>query len=1153
MKTKQFLLILLAVLLPLTSFADVWQDPETKVNYEYNVGDKEASVMEGFLFAGSPEATGDITILSHFSVDGEEYTVTSIGDEAFSDCTGIISVVIPTSVKAIGWQAFYGCTGLSSIIIPEGVVNIGEKAFYGCSAVSSLVISSTVREIGGYAFKYCKNVTSVKSFIQEPFTIDNSVFYNYYSTAALYVPAGAKSRYEATSAWNQFKSIEEFQNQQPTPTPKASAQTMVLHHADGTISEVDLVTKPVVRFQNEKVIVATTEGTSDYQKDNILRITYNYLRADVNGDNAVDVADIATVISVMAGNDVGGPVPARSVADVNGDGVVDVADIASVIDMMAELARRAQMPKKAEAATANGTIGEAFYIYRNDGQFNAFFREEIDSISFSHYDADSLRYNKIASQVVYTPDSTYMIPLVAIDSVGFVQPEKEFQPDVMRMDETWLPYVIKISENSITFSPSTPSAFLPQQGQVMVAETFESPFDTGFSGRVNQIKTYSDSIVCVVEEVLLADIYKRLVTVGMSSSEGAEESTSRAQKRIWGMNTDPGVKFPLPPITDLTVGPVTVSCSPTVILKYIVCLWEDNLKDYVDIRCYQTYDGSVSINAKLEKAYTPEPKWIGSGITVPTGVPGLYGRVKVGGFFRATGSVQLSATRKFYRNGVSGFVYSEDSGFRRINEWDNPPEEDWEASVSIDGSMSAGVAGRLQFGIAHEKLASADITLYVGPEISGHAELNATGLVVDKSLYSSIKDSEITLSIIADVVPGYQLAGFKSSKEMPEPPTHEDAPVSLKFTWPLNHWYLVPEFDNLKWHADANGGDLTGDIRRNLLPKVSLGWALYDEDDNLYMSEYFQETYRKAEDWPHQGMTYHFDNLKKNTTYKAYPMVKLLGVEMRTDKSVDVCVKECPVTLSDFKVTKKQHEKGAFYHDGKYYDYRFDVSVKATLDDDATGISEWGYAYLDPNGNEALIPLTSYGRTYTDTRYAYFRSGTPPFTCTLYGYAKYADSDEPVYGEPHDYPLEYGETSCPDENHPHWIDLGIGTQWRCCNEGASRPEEYGGYYTFGQVASAPTLEQIKALVNNCSYTWTTQNGVNGGKFTGPNGGTIFLPAAGDVWDGELRYVGSWGYYWSSTPRVERDAFNLTFYSGLAYWDSWDCDLRRYQLTVRPVR
>ena len=68
--------------------------------------------------------------------------------------------------------------------------------------------------------------------------------------------------------------------------------------------------------------------------------------------------------------------------------------------------------------------------------------------------------------------------------------------------------------------------------------------------------------------------------------------------------------------------------------------------------------------------------------------------------------------------------------------------------------------------------------------------------------------------------------------------------------------------------------------------------------------------------------------------------------------------------------------------------------------------------------------------------------------------------------EPQDSPKESkGTTACTDGKHPHWIDLGLpsGTQWRCCNAGASAPEAYGGYYQFGQVGSAPSLAQISGV------------------------------------------------------------------------------------------
>ena len=197
-----------------------------------------------------------------------------------------------------------------------------------------------------------------------------------------------------------------------------------------------------------------------------------------------------------------------------------------------------------------------------------------------------------------------------------------------------------------------------------------------------------------------------------------------------------------------------------------------------------------------------------------------------------------------------------------------------------------------------------------------------------------------------------------------------------------------------------------------------------------------------------------------------------------------------------------------------------------------------------------------------------------------------------------------GLLACPDNEHPHAIDLGLpsGTKWACCNVGASSPEQYGDYFAWGEIqpkskygwdnyaywhddnedevvdnneltnigsdiagtdydaATAnwgspwcmPTLEQIRELWDNCSYTWTSKNEIDGCEFTGSNGGKIFLPAAGDSWYGNLLNEGSRGFYWVSTQPETQQKSTYSLYS-TSEGVSWGNHDRSYGQPVRPVR
>ena len=108
--------------------------------------------------------------------------VTSIGNYAFRDCTGMTSVTIGNSVTSIGDYAFSGCTGLTSVTIPNSVTSIGEHAFVGCTGMTSVTIGNSVTSIGKYAFSGCTGMTSVT--IPDSVTsigtkaFDNTAWYN---------------------------------------------------------------------------------------------------------------------------------------------------------------------------------------------------------------------------------------------------------------------------------------------------------------------------------------------------------------------------------------------------------------------------------------------------------------------------------------------------------------------------------------------------------------------------------------------------------------------------------------------------------------------------------------------------------------------------------------------------------------------------------------------------------------------------------------------------------------------------------------------------------------------------------------------------------------------------------------------------------------
>ena len=114
----------------------------------------------GLVYAGKVAYKYKGTMPENTSVILKDGTI-SIGNDAFSSYSNLISVTIPNSVTSIGASAFSGCSGLISVVIDNGVTSIGEKVFYECTSLTSATIPNSIVYIGKYAYSNCSRLSSL--------------------------------------------------------------------------------------------------------------------------------------------------------------------------------------------------------------------------------------------------------------------------------------------------------------------------------------------------------------------------------------------------------------------------------------------------------------------------------------------------------------------------------------------------------------------------------------------------------------------------------------------------------------------------------------------------------------------------------------------------------------------------------------------------------------------------------------------------------------------------------------------------------------------------------------------------------------------------------------------------------------------------------
>lgn len=734
------------------------------------------------------------------------------------------------------------------------------------------------------------------------------------------------------------------------------------------------------------------------------------------------------------------------------------------------------------------TVGEALYIYRNDGQFNAFFRDEVQSIEYSYEGTDGKHYTEFVTQIVNTADSIYKIPLSAIDSISFVQPEVVFQPNVIQMEQKGLSaYLQNVNGMSLLFKTSIPQSLQPKVGEILLSTDFGSSLlPDGFVGKVVSTQMQSDALMVNCETVGdIFEIFEQLISIEKVQDETASAPSFRRASGDWISSRNP-INFSLGYSHKLSDGEVSISGSVDGSYIAIIAYNITRKDQYINIRLNHDWQYAVHLNMKSKKEFGSLK---GSVVSLPairfpamapifkfqvSGVPFVKGEGNMELDFSLNSPVHSYVAQAIYHNGHF-------SSWNHKNPVDGNNSPSFDTVFSLNGSLQTGVMVDFWLGIDIPGGAfkiGTGLDFYIGPKLTGDFSVKL-GTENPINYYSLYKDSKLGLSIITvdyEFFGEASLAGFSTPRGIF---------CNGTFQSPFYHeWYIMPEFSELSVIKDIsnNKATISTTPTRDILFPLGVGIGLYDSEGSMLSTKYESQNYkRENEDYL---ICQTFTSLETGKDYIAKPMIRILG------------------------------------------------------------------------GEVPALPVETF---------------------------KFED--------------DKSHTSCPDDNHPHMIDLGLpsGTKWACCNIGAKSPEDYGGYYAWGETIvkdgssgghyltdgsfweyNAPYYNPDNYAFNNwvndendprypCYYTdigldiagtqydvahvswgdkWvmpsrglmqeliekvtfepTTINGINGNMLTGPNGNSIFIPYAGYYAGTQLSYFNSAACLYSSSKKPELQLTN----------------------------
>ncbi len=542
-----------------------------------------------------------------------------------------------------------------------------------------------------------------------------------------------------------------------------------------------------------------------------------------------------------------------------------------------------------------------FIMYHEDEEISVLTVAQIDSITFSHYDLDSIYQPEISTQVIWTPDSVYRNLITDIKSVKLEAPDTKIKQDVYIMEDAILSHIKTCIDDSILVIDSTmPDFYMPKIGDKMLYDKMTDILPIGFIGKVTAIQNEDNERIIVTTPISVTEVYESYFnstdtqatipeeneTMRKASSSATDRTVSLAE--ISGSTTFSQYVQPWKSeLLEISANAsARISLRPKLKIRHTRYVDNGRLyeSNFTVLDCELGTNTSFSCAAELSHKF-PIAK---GGISIPI-APFIRFEIEGGIALQLTGELAVNIVSQ------SHLLFRIQTDFDntrrhfpvRLNQF-SASVTDTEIFPQIAGEAELKIGGYLNEGFALFTGDIAKISIFEegGVKISANASVDPQlfhNSEVDTELYKHLSES-CTISAAPYYSWGWEAEAAKGRYR-------EKSELGVTFLPELFNLPLLPNVQSTELSCNPNGyGEFSVQLSSRSISKPSI-WGAAVLKKNDYDDNYETITERRSRDFngtmPTSYTTY-LESVSDTQNFRVYPMLEYAGRRLIAEPYVEV-------------------------------------------------------------------------------------------------------------------------------------------------------------------------------------------------------------------------------------------------------------------------